>query len=123
MRKGPLPPAEGDAEPGVVGGACVDGAVDGAWVPLGPVVGAKAGVVTMVVRQAVLLAVTGLAIGLALALGASRLIEGLLFGTEPGDPLTYTAVAAGLVCVAIAASYLPARRASRIDPMRALRFD
>jgi len=53
MRKGPLPPAEGDAEPGVVGGACVDGAVDGAWVPLGPVVGAKAGVVTMVVRVAV----------------------------------------------------------------------
>ena len=84
---------------------------------------ARTGVVTMVVRQAVVLACTGLLIGLALALGASRLIEGLLFGIESSDVLTYTAVAAGLLCVALAASYLPARRASRIDPMRALRYE
>ena len=84
---------------------------------------ARTGVVTMVVRQAVVLACTGLLIGLALALGASRLIEGLLFGIESSDVLTYTAVAAGLLCIALAASYLPARRASRIDPMRALRYE
>jgi ABC-type antimicrobial peptide transport system permease subunit len=77
----------------------------------------------MVVRQALVLAAVGLGIGLALALGASHLIGGLLFGIEPSDPLTYTSVAAGLLVVAIAASYLPARRASRIDPMRALRYD
>jgi ABC-type antimicrobial peptide transport system permease subunit len=77
----------------------------------------------MVVRQAIVLAAAGLGVGLVLALGASRLIQGLLFGTEPSDPLTYSAVAAGLFLVAVAASYLPARRASRIDPMRALRYD
>ena len=84
---------------------------------------ARTGVVSMIVRQAVLLAAAGLGIGLTLAFGASRLIAGLLFATEPGDPLTYAAVAAGLLLVAMAASYLPARRASRIDPIRALRFD
>jgi predicted permease len=84
---------------------------------------ARTGVVSMIVRQAVLLAAAGLGVGLALAFGASRLITGLLFGTEPGDPLTYATVAAALLLVAIAASYLPARRASRIDPIRALRFD
>jgi putative ABC transport system permease protein len=84
---------------------------------------ARTGVVTMVVRQAVLLAATGLVIGLALALGASRLIKGLLFGIEPSDALTYGAVGAALLLVALAASYIPARRASRIDPMRALRYE
>jgi ABC-type antimicrobial peptide transport system permease subunit len=84
---------------------------------------ARTGVVAMVVRQAVLLAAIGLGIGLALALGASRLIEGLLFGIESSDALTYGAVAAALLLVALAASYLPARRASRIDPMRSLRYE
>ena len=84
---------------------------------------ARTGVVTMVVRQAVLLAAIGLGIGLALALGASRLITGLLFGIESSDALTYGAVAAALLVVALAAAYLPARRASRIDPMRALRYE
>ena len=77
----------------------------------------------MIVRQAVGLAFMGLGIGLALALGASRLIEGLLFGIASSDTVTYAAVAAGLLLVALGASYLPARRASRIDPMRALRYE
>jgi len=84
---------------------------------------ARTSVVTMVVRQAAVLAVAGLALGLALSLGASRLLTGLLFGITPTDALTYAVVAAGLLAVALLASYLPARRASRIDPIRALRYD
>ena len=86
--------------------------------------GARRGeVVSLVVRQAAVVALTGLVFGLALAFGASRLIEGLLFGVEPTDPLTYTAVALVLFGVAVIASYLPARRASRIDPIKALRYE
>jgi predicted permease len=80
-------------------------------------------VVGMVVRQASLLAVTGLSLGLSLAFGASRLIRSLLFGIEPSDAMTYAAVALGLLGIALLASYLPARRASRIDPVRALRYE
>jgi predicted permease len=80
-------------------------------------------VVAMVVRQAASLAIAGLVIGLALAFGATRFIRGLLFDVEPTDRLTYAAVAIGLVAIALLASYLPARRASRIDPMRALRYE
>ena len=83
---------------------------------------ARAGVVTMVVRQAVVLAFMGLGIGLALALGASRLIEGLLFGITSSDAVTYAAVAAGLL--GRPRRQLPPRPpASRIDPMRALRYE
>ena len=77
----------------------------------------------MVVRQAGVLASAGLLIGLTLAFGASQLIRRLLFGIEPGDVLTYVVVAAGLLAVALLASYLPALRASRIDPVRALRYE
>ena len=80
-------------------------------------------VVTMVVRQAVVLAAAGLGVGLVLALAASRLIQGLLFGVQPKDAATYTGVVILLVATALVASYLPARRASRIDPLKALRYD
>ena len=86
--------------------------------------GARRGeVVGMVVRHAALLAIAGLGLGLSLALGASRLIRSLLFGIEPSDALTYTVVALALLGIALLASYLPARRASRIDPIRALRYE
>ena len=88
------------------------------------VLGARRGeVVAMVVRQAGVLASAGLLIGLTLAFGVSHLIRGLLFGIEPGDVVTYVVVAAGLLAVALLASYLPALRASRIDPVRALRYE
>ena len=59
--------------------------------------------------------------GVALALGVTRLISAILFGVTPSDPLTYIAVALGLAAVACLACYLPARRATRVDPMVALR--
>ncbi len=86
--------------------------------------GARARDVTgMVLRQGLLLSITGVAIGLVLSLGVTRLMADLLFGVSPGDPLTYAAVAVGLVGVALLASYLPARRAARVDPMTALRAE
>jgi ABC-type antimicrobial peptide transport system permease subunit len=64
----------------------------------------------------------GLALGLAGSLAASRLIATLLFGVKPTDPLTFAAVAAIMASVALAACYIPARRATRVDPLTALRY-
>jgi predicted permease len=80
-------------------------------------------VVRMFVRHALALAGIGAACGLAGALLLTRLMKSLLYHVSPADPLTYGAVSAGLVAAAILASYLPARRASRVDPMQALRAD
>jgi putative ABC transport system permease protein len=80
-------------------------------------------VVALVVRQAVLLAAGGLIAGLLLALLTGRLIAGLLFGVEPEDPATYVSVVGLLMLIALIAAYLPARRASRINPIAALRYD
>jgi ABC-type antimicrobial peptide transport system permease subunit len=77
----------------------------------------------MVVRQGLVLAVIGVGIGLAGALALSRLISSLLFGIAPYDPLTLGATAVGLLAVAAVASWLPAMRAARIDPIEALRAD
>jgi predicted permease len=74
-----------------------------------------------VVRQAAWLAVAGLGVGLVFAIAATRYVRSLLFQIEPTDALTYVSVAAALLLVALVASYLPARRASRIDPIVALR--
>jgi putative ABC transport system permease protein len=65
----------------------------------------------------------GIVIGIALAIGLTRLISEFLFGVKPTDPLTYSAVALGLIVVALLACYIPARRASRVDPMVALRYE
>ena len=65
----------------------------------------------------------GLALGVPIAALVTRLMTHLLFGTSPGDPVTYLAISVTLVAAAIAACYLPARRASRVDPMTALRHD
>ncbi len=69
------------------------------------------------------LAAIGLAIGLAGALAATRLLASLLYGVRPTDAITFTAVSLLLLLVALFASYLPARRATRIDPIIALRYD
>jgi ABC-type lipoprotein release transport system permease subunit len=62
----------------------------------------------------------GLVVGLAGALAASQILRGFLYGVSPFDPVAYLGVAVVLVCAGLAASYVPARRATRIDPMRAL---
>jgi predicted permease len=77
----------------------------------------------MVVSQGMGLALGGIALGLILAVSLSRLLSGLLFEVSATDPLTYAAVAGVLALTALAASALPARRATRIDPVDALRSE
>jgi len=83
----------------------------------------RGAVVRLVLRQGLSLALTGTAIGLVVTLGVARLLTRLVPGAEPSDPLTLSAVSALLIGVALIASYLPARRASRVDPTVALRYD
>jgi putative ABC transport system permease protein len=80
-------------------------------------------VLLLVVRHAMLLALIGSAIGIAGALSLSRLMASQLYGVRPTDPITFVAVAALLMIVSLAASYLPARRAMRVEPMAALRYE
>ena len=77
----------------------------------------------MIVGQASRLMLAGIAIGLCGALAASRALSGLLFGIAPTDPSTFIAVPLLFALVALAASYLPARRATRVDPMVVLRSE
>jgi ABC-type antimicrobial peptide transport system permease subunit len=77
----------------------------------------------MFVRYGLTLAGVGVAIGLGSAVALMRLMKSLLFGISPLDPLTYAAVPVVLVAAAVLASYLPARRASAVDPMEALRAE
>ena len=81
----------------------------------------RADVVGMVVRQGAAMAAAGLALGVAGALAVSRLLEGLLFGVTPTDPVAYVVVVATLGIAALAACVLPAQRAARIDPIVSLR--
>ena len=76
-----------------------------------------------VLREAFLLALVGVAIGIPIALGALRLISSMLFGLKPTDPLTLAAAIAFMLAVSALAGYLPARRASRVNPMVALRYE
>jgi len=75
----------------------------------------------MIVRQGLVLGALGVAIGSAVSYGATRLMRSQIFGITAHDPLTFALVAVILVATAVAASYLPARRATRIDPLEALR--
>jgi ABC-type antimicrobial peptide transport system permease subunit len=77
----------------------------------------------MFLRHGLRLTATGIVIGIGVSLGLTRVMSALLFGVGPMDPVTYVAVAASLGAVALVATYLPARRASRVDPVVALRAD
>jgi putative ABC transport system permease protein len=80
-------------------------------------------VVAMVLRQTLGLVVAGVVVGLILALAATKGIASLLLGVAPTDPITFAATAAALVAVGLAASYVPARRATRVNPTDALRHE
>jgi putative ABC transport system permease protein len=75
----------------------------------------------MVIRQGMLLALIGVGLGLAGALALTRVMSGLLFNMSATDPATFVGVALLLVAVALIASYIPARRATKVDPLQSLR--
>jgi predicted permease len=86
--------------------------------------GASGGsVVWLVMREVIMLAGIGVAIGLPAALGLTRLVQAQLFGVAPSDSLTLCLATLGIASVAIVSGYLPARRATTIDPMRALHWE
>ena len=84
---------------------------------------ARGSVLWMVLREVAALTIAGILAGLPAALAVSRLIESQLFGLSSTDPLTLALAAIVLTLVALSAGYLPARRATRIDPMLALRAE
>jgi len=81
----------------------------------------QANVLGLVLRHGMIYVVVGVAVGLMGAVAATRLLTSMLFEVKPTDPATYAAVAAVLAAVALAASYIPARRAAKVDPLTALR--
>jgi len=78
-------------------------------------------ILRLVISQGLVLALAGIAIGLGGALALTRLMKALLFQVSTSDPATFAAVAILFLLAALAASYLPARRAAKVDPMAALR--
>jgi predicted permease len=80
-------------------------------------------VLKLVLRQGIILAIVGAAVGIGVALGVTRYLTSMLYDVHANDPLTMIAVAVLLTLVALAACYIPARRAMRVDPMVALRYE
>jgi ABC-type antimicrobial peptide transport system permease subunit len=84
--------------------------------------GARTGdVLRLILGQGMTLTLIGIGIGMIAAIGLSQLIEHLLFGVSATDPMTFFVIASLLSAVALLACYIPARRASKVDPLRALR--
>ncbi len=83
----------------------------------------RRGIISLVVRQGFSLSVAGVLLGVCAALALTRLLKDLLFQVRPTDPATFIAVSVLFVLVALAASYVPARRAAKVEPMEALRYE
>ncbi|HEU0009036.1 MAG TPA: FtsX-like permease family protein, partial [Verrucomicrobiae bacterium] len=83
----------------------------------------RGSVLALVLRQGMTLAVLGVALGVPAALGLTRVLTSLLYEVKPGDPLTVSGVSLILLLVALLACWLPARRAAKVDPMEALRYE
>jgi putative ABC transport system permease protein len=83
----------------------------------------RANIIRMVVGKGLGLVAAGIAIGVGTSLGVTRLLSSELFGVRPSDPLTFGAVTFVVLLVGAAACFLPARRATRVDPLIALRYE
>jgi hypothetical protein len=83
----------------------------------------RGNVLGMVLKEALLMVFAGIAIGLPVSLAATRLISAKLFGVSATDPITIAGASLLMIAVAAMAGFLPARRASRVDPMEALRCE
>jgi ABC-type antimicrobial peptide transport system permease subunit len=84
---------------------------------------ATSNVLWLVVREVLILAGCGALVGLPLAIAATRLLASLLYGVGPNDPLAIALALLGIIAIAVVSAYLPARRATRVDPMTALRYE
>jgi putative ABC transport system permease protein len=80
-------------------------------------------VLKLVMAHGMVLVFAGVALGLALSIGGMRLIQSLLFGVSPTNALTFALAAVGLTLVALLACFIPARRATKVDPLIALRYE
>jgi putative ABC transport system permease protein len=80
-------------------------------------------VLQLVIKQGVVLGLIGVAIGLLVSFGLTRLVVSLLFEVAATDRMTFAAVAAGLFLITLIACYIPARRATKVDPLVALRYE
>ena len=83
----------------------------------------RGSVLRMILRQVGLITGVGLGVGLLASWSATRVVASQLYGVKPHDPLTFVLAAGGVLLVSVAAALVPARRATRIDPVRALRYE